>query len=180
MNNPEYILEDELETIVANASAALIASNVLTQAIHYEYGSWDEIKTILAQYSKTVQYSTLKFPLFWFCQPYTIRRTTGGWFGDTSLRFFIIVDSNKDWTPKQRMELKYKPVILPIYRAVITEIFNRTDLFYGMMDENLPHDETRRPYWGEDQQQQIDDVVDCMEINNLKVKIQNNPNCLIN
>lgn len=180
MNNPEYILEDEMEVIVSKASDSLNASKVLTKSINYQFGSWDEINTILAQYSKTQEYSALKFPLFWFVQPYTIHRVNGGYFGDTSLRWFIIVDSNKDWTPKQRMELNYKPVILPIYREVINQILLSTPLFEGLIDNHLPHDVTRRPYWGEEQQQQIDDVVDCMEVNNLKLKISNNPNCFIN
>lgn len=174
MNSPEYILEDEVGLIVAKAS------NSLSISINYQYGTWDEINTLLAQYSKTLEYSKLKFPLFWFTQPYTIRRVDGGYFGDTSLRFFIIVDSNKDWTPAQRMELNYKPVILPIYREFIKQFVASTYLFEDPLDQHLPHDVTRRPYWGEEQQQQIDDVVDGLEINNLKLKISNNPNCFIN
>lgn len=180
MNQPEYILEDELELIVSKASDSLISRGVLTRAINYQFGSWDEINTILAQYSKTQAFSALKFPLFWFVQPYTIKRVSGGYFGDTSLRFFIITDSNKDWTPKQRMELNYKPVILPVYREVVNQILLSTQIFDGLMDNHLPHDVTRRPYWGEEQQKQIDDVVDCMEISNLELKISNNPNCFIN
>lgn len=179
MNQPEYILEDEIGTLVANASTALIADGVITTAINYQYGYFDEVKTMLAEYSKTAQYSALKYPLVWLVQPFTEKRDNGGYYSDVSIRLLIIKDSDKAWTYAERMTNTIKPVLLPIYRELLNQILSSTHVFEGLMNDHIPHKKTKRPYWGEDQQKQIDDVFDCIDINDLELKLSNNPNCTI-
>jgi len=180
MNTPEYFLVDEIGTLVSNASAILNAATVLTGPINYQYGYLMELQDTLKEYSKTNQFSNLKYPLFWLVQPFTISRKDVTYYGDTTLRIFIIQESEAGLKAKERMEQKFKPILYPIYRELIKQITASGQLFDGLMGDHLVHNVTDRYYWGEDQQNIINDVFDCMEISNMKLKISNKQNCSIN
>lgn len=174
MNNPEYFLVDEIGGLVRNLNTKLAFN------INYQFGYLMELQATLKEYSKTIQYSSLKYPLIWLVQPFTINRQDGGYYGDATLRIFIIQESEAGLKARERMEQKFKPVLYPIYRELISQFLNATNIFYGLMGGNLPHNVTDRYYWGEDQQSVINDVFDCMEISNMKLKISNKQNCSIN
>lgn len=174
MNDPEFYMVDEIGTLVADAGTNLGI------AINYQYGYLMELQNTLKEYSKTIEYSSKKYPLVWLVQPFTINRQDGGYYGDATIRMFIIQESEAGLKARERMEQKFKPVIYPIYRELINQFLNATNIFYGLMGGNLPHNVTDRYYWGEDQQNIINDVFDCMEISNMKLKISNKQNCSIN
>ena len=176
MNQPEYILVDEIETLVANASTQLISDGVLTTAINYQYGYLEELKTKLQQASVVQSYARLKYPLIWIVQPFQVRRVNGEYYGDTSLRLFIIQQSEAGLFAEQRMANTFKPILYPIYRKVMGELENNR-VFDRPIDGSFVHTVTDRYYWGEEQQEKIDDIFDCMEISGLQLKIKNNPNC---
>lgn len=178
MNDPEYILVDEVETLVSKASAKLNAQNVFTGSINYQYGYLPELQATLKEYSKTVEFSTKKYPIVWLVQPFTINRVDGGYYGDTTLRFFIIQQSEAGLRAPERMEQKFKPILYPIYRELLNQFLNAGNIFDGLMGDNLPHSVTDRYYWGD--AQILNDVFDCMEISNMKLKISNKQNCSIN
>ncbi len=177
MNNPEYILVDEIGTLVSQASANLIADGVLTTAINYQYGYLHELKTKLQQASTMQAFARLKYPLLWLVQPFSIKRVNGDYFGDTQVRFFIIQQSEAALFAEQRMEVSFKPILYPIYRELISQFNSASHLFENTMNAAQEHTITDRYYWGENQQEQIDDIFDCMEVSGLQLKIKNNPNC---
>lgn len=179
MNNPEYILEDVMGGLVAKASAALLSDGIISSAINYQYSYFDELKTTLAQSSVVQSYATLKYPLVWLVPDDGINRKTGDYFGDVNPSLYIINDSNPAWTYAERMTYNVKPILLPIYRELIRQILATSHIFEGMMNKNLPHKVIKRPYWGPEQQDKIDDVFDCIRIDGLQLKIANNPNCSI-
>jgi len=174
MNHPEYFLVDEIGTLVKNLNTKLAFD------INYQYGYLMELQNTLKEYSKTIEFSAKKYPLVWLVQPFTINRKDGGYYGDTTLRIFIIQESEKGLKASERMQQTFKPVLYPIYRELINQILNAGNIFDGLMGDNLQHNVTDRYYWGEDQQNIINDVFDCMEISNLKLKISNKQNCSIN
>jgi hypothetical protein len=174
MNDPEFYMVDEIGTLVNNMGTKL------SMNINYQYGYLMELQNTLKEYSKTVEFSAKKYPLLWLVQPFSINRKDGGYYGDTTLRMFIIQESEKGLRASERMTETFKPVIYPIYRELISQILDAGHLFDGLMGGNLPHTVTDRYYWGEDQQNIINDVFDCMEISNMKLKISNKQNCSIN
>lgn len=172
MNNPPYILVDEFQTLVAAVKAKLSLP-----VLNYQYGYIAELQATLKDYSLTAQYRVLKYPLVWLVQPFTIDRVNGNYFGDTSLRIFIIQESATALKAPDRMTDVFKPVLYPIYGELMQQIGIASQIFDGMLNKVIPHRVIDRYYWGEEQQDKIDDVFDCMEISNLKLKIKNNPNC---
>jgi hypothetical protein len=174
MNNPEFYMVDEIGTLIADAGTNLGI------AINYQYGYLMELQNTLKEYSKTVEYSSKKYPLVWLVQPFSINRKDVTYYGDTTLRLFIIQESEKGLKASERMAQTFKPVIYPIYRELLKQITNNGVLFDGLMGDHVPHTVTDRYYWGEDQQNIINDVFDCLEISNMRLKISNKQNCSIN
>lgn len=174
MNQPEYILVDEIEAIVS-----AVKTSLALPTLNYQYGYVSELRETLAQMNDPA-FVQLKYPLVWLCQPFTISRKDVTYYGDTSIRLFIIQESEKTLKANERMGQTFKPVIYPIYRALIGQIVSRGDLFDGLIGDHVEHSKTDRYYWGEEQAKALNDVFDCMEISNLKLKISNKQNCSIN
>lgn len=174
MNNPEYILVDEFEKITADIKTEL---NLFV--LNYQYGYITELRETLAQ-METNGYDDKKFPLLWFKEPFTEVRNNGDYYADVSLEIFIIQASEKTLKAKERMDVVFKPVLLPIYRELLRQINIKSDIFENLMNDHIPHSKENRYYWGKEQADALDDVFDCLRISNLQLQIGNNPNCSIN
>jgi hypothetical protein len=171
VNNPEYILTDEMATLVDAVKASLGLP-----VLNYQHGYVDELKETLVQYGKTEKFSKKKYPLVWLVEPFTVERGDIGWYGTTKdLRIFIIAPTDKDYKAQQRIDTVFKPVLYPIYRELL-EQFALTVIFKQVIVDTLPHNVTNRYFWGEEQQKIIGDIFDCMELSNIRIKIANNPN----
>ena len=170
MNNPPYILVDEIGAIVTAAKTAL-ALDVL----NYQYGYVDELKNTLANYDKSPTYAGLKFPLVYLVQPFTITRGEFRHYGKaTGLEIFIINKTQQGIKAEQRMTDNFKPVIYPIYRELISQI-TKSIAFVDSMPGKVTHRTTDLYYWGETQQEKmINDVFDCMYITGMELTIKNN------
>jgi hypothetical protein len=171
MNNPEYILTDEMKVIAAAVQQALSLS-----VLNYQYGYIEELNQTLKQWEQSRQYSELKFPLIWFAEPFDTTRGTVGIYGIAEVNIFIINTTTKNWKAEERMENNYKPFLYPIYRELLNQ-FTKTAVFSHITVEDIPHRVTKGYYWGEDQKSVLNDAVDCLKIGSLKLRVQNNNNC---
>lgn len=170
MNKPPYLIVEEFATVVSEVKAALSLAN-----LNYLYGYLSEVKERLANDSKTVEFREKKYPLIWLVEPFTVKSGGPNNAGNTSLQFFIINGSTIGWTREQRTNNNYKPVIIPIYHELLKQIQVKSDVFEIVNITN--HSYTDRPFWGKEQQNAIDDVFDCREINGLEINIANKKNC---
>jgi hypothetical protein len=168
LNNPEYILVEEIGQIVLAVKTALELP-----VLNYQYGYLTELNETLIQYSKTPEFAVKKYPLIWLVEPYTIIRRNDGMFGHVDdLRIFIMTGTQKTYKAWQRRDVNFTPVLQPIYRRFMEELTNHSPFIY-----NGEHRYTERYYWGENQQSQLNDVVDVAEISRLSLMVNNNPNC---
>jgi hypothetical protein len=166
MNEPEYILIDALEDVVSRIKTALNLP-----VLDFKYGYLAELKTYLQQLSKDDPIK--KYPLVWVRYPFSITHDSTFFGATNDLTMFIIAESNTDRTAKRRMTEIFKPIIYPIYRRLMIELNETTGISY---DVNRKHTTIDRFYWGSAQQSEIDDVIDCMEISNIDLTINNNLN----
>lgn len=172
MNNPEYILVDEIGAVVAAVKSALALPE-----LNYQYGYHTELKETLAAYDKTATYAAKKFPLIWLAQPFTITRDNFLYFGKANnLEVFIINESTQAKKASQRMTDNFKEVIYPIYRELIKQLA-KSIAFQESTASSIEHKLTDRYYWGEEQQKIIADVFDCSHVSGLRLTIRNNKNC---
>lgn len=172
MNNPEYILVDELALVVAKVKAALSLT-----VLNYQYGYVKELDETLQQWSKSREHASLRFPLIWVMQPFVeVRGEKGIYANVEGLKLFIINSTDKTWKAEQRMTENFKKVIYPIYRELMNQI-NRHKAFESCYSRK--HKLTDLYYWGEQQSSVLTDPVDVGEISALELKIKDNPNCKI-
>lgn len=171
MNNPEYILTDEMETIVASVKTALGLS-----VLNYQYGYIEELNETLKQMEADPQKFNLKFPLVWLAEPFDTVRGDKEVYGEANPDIFIINTTTKTWKAKERMEYNYKPILYPIYRNMLIQ-FVLSTVFNNVSVDAIPHKVTKGYYWGEAQKTVLNDAVDCLKISGLKLRIHNKQDC---
>lgn len=167
MNNPEYILVDEMATIVTSVKTALSLP-----VLNYQFGYVDELKNNMHKMSQDSVNAALKMPLVYFVQPFTVRRDDFRYYGKASLELFVVNKSTQDWTATERMTSNFKPVIYPITRELISQIA-RSKVFAESIPGKVPHKVTDLYYWG-DQQKILNEIFDCQFITGLELTIKNN------
>lgn len=170
MNNPEYILTDELETIVTVVKIGLSLS-----ALNYQYGTVEELNETLQQLENDRDMYEGKFPLVWLPEPYTTDRGIVGIYGEANTDLFIINATEKTWKAPDRMTNNYKTVILPVYRRLLAEIV-LSPVFDNNSVDTLKHSVTKGYYWDE-QKKIFNDAVDCLKISGLKLRINDKQDC---
>lgn len=178
MNNPEYILTDEMQLVIDAVKAALNVPAGTFPVLNYQYGYVQELNETLLQWEKDPTKSPLKFPLVWLAEPYEINRGMKANYGDASVDIFIINKSAKTWKAAERMDNNFKPVIYPIYRQML-EQFVISPAFNVISLSQLPHKYTNRYYFGENNKTVLNDVVDCMRISFQKLPLSEKTNCTI-
>lgn len=171
MTTDQYILTDELETVVAAVKAALGLS-----VLNYQYGEVEELNETLKQWEADPAKFNLKFPLVWVAEPYKISHKEVGIYGIAEVNIFVINQTKKDWKAKEREDNNFKPVIRPIYKELMNQICLSTSFdhpFFKWPD----HDEWKRSYLGENRQSTLNDVVDAMKISGMKIRIHEKQSC---
>lgn len=171
MNNPEYILTDEMETIVAAVKAKLGLS-----VLNYQYGYIEELNETLKQYEADPSKFDKKFPLVWLAEPFDTTRGEQGIYGTADPDIFIINKTEKTWKAKDRMDNNYKTVLYPIYRELLNQIVSSV-VFNHLLIATIKHKVTKGYYWGEGQKAVLNDAVDCLKIGSTRLRICDNPNC---
>lgn len=172
MNNPEYILTDEMVTVAAAVKAALALP-----VLNFQYGFIDELNETLIQMEKDPAQYAGKFPLIWLEEPFTINRDKSLFFGSANVNLYVINSTTKTWKAAERMENNYKPILYPIYRELLKQIC-LSDAFAEVADSNLKHTVMKGYYWGEAQRSVLNDAVDCLKIGSLELLINTNTNCV--
>lgn len=173
MNDPAYILVEVFAEI-----AATVKTNLALPVLNYQFGYLDELNETLKQYSENATDAAKKYPLIWLVQPFTVDKTDridGAFYGTTKVRVVLFMHTDKVYKAKQRMDNVFKPVLIPIYSELLKQMDNHLAIVtkYGQRI----HQYTERYYWGVAQQENFNDAVDCIDIVNLEIDVNNNSNC---
>jgi hypothetical protein len=172
MNNPEYILTDEMATIVENTRVALGLP-----VLNYEYDYVEKLNEKLKQMEASPASYQGKFPLVWLAEPFTINRGISGIFGKTKLDLFIFNSTEKTISAEDRMTNNYKPILLPIYRELMKQI-NLSVVFTTGAVELITHSLTKGYYWDDARGKSVlNDAVDCLKIGGAELSINDKENC---
>lgn len=167
----EYIITDEIESIVAATKNALGLS-----VLNYQYGYVEELNETLAQWEKDPAKYQVKFPLVWLAEPFDTNASGSNDYDQAELTLFIMNSTTAEYKAKDRMEVNFKPVIYPIYEELLNQIC-LSNAFTEMDPAKVQHRRTNRYYFGENKQSVLNDKVDCMKIGQLKLSISPKPTC---
>lgn len=184
MLQPIY-LHREFTAIVEAVSAKLLpqlkAYDSAITAVHYLFGHPLEIINALGEYEKGVSSKFDKYPLVaFFLDMPMLRGREIGVYGEATVHIAIIREClNPNQTADERDQTNFIPVLTPIYLELMNQISFRGDLFLLPGREMIPHDPIYRYYWGKqglngNERNIFNDWVDCIEIKNLKLKINSN------
>lgn len=176
MNEPEYILIDELRAL----------SLKLGMYVNFQHGYKGELDTTLQQDNQTEEFASLKYPLLWVVEPIKVIHGGQGWYGRIeNLRIILIQQNNINDKAATRLETVFKAILFPIRRSLfkqldISPVFDWGNSS-GLKDvSTLEVSESNVYYWGDDQSKILSDTFDCIDLNFSNLKINNNPNCIIN
>jgi len=185
MQLQEIYLHEEFIPIVKAVSDKLLPKlqefDAGITGVHYEYGHPLEIINTLTQYDQGATAKFKKYPLVAFFLDMPMSRGVDvGIYGEATIHMAVIRacdDSNH--TAKERDLLNFKPVLTPIYLELMRQIGYRGDLFQLVSPTRIPHRATYRYYWGKqglfgNEANIFNDWVDCIEIENLRLKINEN------
>jgi len=181
---PVY-LHKEFKPIVQAVSAKLLpqlkAYDDKITAVHYQYGHPLEIIKTLGQYDQGGTSKFNKYPLVAFFLDMPMDRGADvGIYGEATVHMAIIRScKDPNHTAEQRDVNNFDPVLTPIYMELMRQIGNRGDIFQIPSATRIRHKVTYRYYWGKqglfgNETNIFNDWVDCIEIENLKLKINEN------
>ncbi|MES2593143.1 MAG: hypothetical protein V4608_14770 [Bacteroidota bacterium] len=175
----QYI-EDEIGSIVEVVSVKMLtelqAIDPAITGVHYEFGTVLEIIETLTQKTESNEWRYKKYPLV--CLFVDIKEPIGevGDYSDLKLNMAIVYGTNADFKAKQRLELNFKRVIMPIYHAFLDELSLRGNAFIGIGPaERIKHTAIRHYYWGRNtisgnEANKLGDFVDGLGIENLELR----------
>lgn len=176
-------IQDVFKPIVASVSAKLLASlqdyDDMITGVHYLFGHPLEVVNTITQYDQGDSSKFNKYPLVaLFLDTKEKMAPQVGVYASYRLHMAIIracYDPNQ--TADQRDETNFKPVLMPIYLQLMEEI--RLSGGFMTVGSQIPHDKTNRYYWGrqglwKNEGNIFNDWVDCIEIENLELKLNVN------
>lgn len=172
--NPDKTL---LEFIQANEKEALgNETDSLIQTIDYQHGHKKELIETLFQMDKSEEERELKYPLVYLVQDFAEERgKNASTYAEVSLNVIIAHHTNNQYKISDREEKVFKPVLYPIYDEFLNQLAKHSQI-HDAHPTMIPHRKTDRSYWGRisvggNDQNKLNDYLDAIEIENLKLKI---------
>jgi hypothetical protein len=163
-----YILYEVMGEVVEQVRQALSLP-----VLNYQYGYLEELDATLQQYAQDPNYAAQRFPLVWLKPRFKILRTSTAYYGEVKdLRLFVMHATDPDLKAKDRLERNYKPVIYPIYHALLEQLNQHPAISAEYHRAHVVIDDF---YWGDTQGSYLAGPVDCLTIENLTLSINTKP-----
>jgi hypothetical protein len=113
--------------------------------VHFFFGHIFDISAELMERSKTVTYRGLKYPSIMLLQDFSEKYQQGkAWDCEADLQILIVAASDNKFSPENRKENVFRPVLYPIYEAFIKAL-KRTPAVLSSPETNILNTKTDRP-----------------------------------
>lgn len=174
MSEPIYIV-DYFEDIVNQVSTSLGVT------VGYQYGHPKEINETLVALSKSPVSGGSAFPMVaLFTDIEEKKGEDFNYDSKVSLHILIAEQTRTEYNSAERMEKTFKPVLYPIYTALIEKIA-ASKYFFEASVKAIPHSKTDRLHWGKsgiygNEGLIFTENLDCIEIQNLSLTVKHR-NC---
>ena len=154
-------------TLITADSSNLTADGA--SAPYYMYGHKLEVANRLLKKNQKFQ----KYPLVFLAMDFPEVKEAG--ILKCTLNIGLIEFTKKEYNAQDRYTNVFEPVLYPLYRKFLDELF-KSDFFWDGKDDQQvpPHTKIDRPFWGTEGQQKNDkyifnDALDCIELVGLKL-----------
>lgn len=148
----------------------------LITGVHYQHGHPLEIIETMNQFDKSDSFVYKKYPLIGLFQDFPEERGQVGMSGKVRLHLIIARSTKNDYKAAERYENNFKPVLYPIYEALLEEIALAGKYFLVKDKTQISHTKIDRLYWGRDglwknEKNVFNDWVDAIEIRDLELNV---------
>jgi len=174
INTPIHIAkEPDIYTMFQNIVDE--ASLSYGKSLFFTFGPRKEIIESLISMSKSSASSLKKYPLIALVGDCPIEKSLQNVYGEVTCNFIIATLSDLNTKAEKRNESNYVGILQPIYKAFIDEIFN-SRLFSTAYEPTLRHELNLKFDYAKGRLQFDNavspDIIDAIEIKNLKLKIK--------
>lgn len=144
--------------------------------INYVFGDSVYLNELLAIYSGSPKTSVLKFPLIALLAPLNENRDDLASLTMASVNLLIATSTLSEYTNEKRMDVSFKKVLIPIYKAFLDELMRDKRLDFGYKPE-IRHTYRENYSYGkrnaiDDSGKALKDVIDGIDIGNLELKVK--------
>lgn len=174
------IIQEVVDNVSINTLTYLQSINSKYEGVRYDYGHPSDIVGKLVQLSNTDTNRFKKYPLIGLFLDF--KQTRGQYINIASggrLNLFIAIGTVATYTPQQRTQQSFVPIIYPIYEEFIKQLLKHPNVVKpnnGIFE----HDFTDRYQWGKGgleyynngQKNIFNDFIDASEITGLDVSFK--------
>ena len=152
----------------------LTAANPKIQQLSFMFGHPIELKNILASMDKSASQKGLRYPVVMlFPDIVKSKSSVKGGYNDVTLNMIIAMTTDQTFTTAQRINKNFKPILRPIYEALICEIA-RCGYFHVQSTRQILGCDQEHMFWGKPEGQggagnYFNDFIDAIEIKGLKL-----------
>lgn len=174
------VFRDIVEKVSDKLTPQLQTYDSLITGVHYEHGHPLEIVETLTQKDKSNTHRFKKYPLVALLQDFPEHNNRNGFDEiEPVFRVLIIRATKPTFKAAERYDYNFVPVLYPIYEELLKQI-DKSPVFLTYGVTTISHTKIDHPYWGRDglwgkEGNIFNDWVDCVEIQNLKLKTK--PTC---
>jgi len=165
-SKPVYLVEEVAAVVTATATA-------LGRPVYYMYGHLREITLRLQELTSSTTNKDKMFPAIILFTDIPVRvGDPAGFYGTASLNLIIAHWTQQDYTAAQRLANVFKPVLYPIKKEFLNRL--QRHVMFTTPGE-LKYTEIDRYFYGStiENKNVFNDYIDCIEIQNIQVTIQN-------
>lgn len=149
--------------------------------VNYIFGDSTYIREALFIQGKTPKSASKKFPLIGLYTPITEQRDNRDYQCKTNISLIIAINTLKDYTNEQRIEVSFKQILRPLYNAFIDELKSDKRLDFGY-DNHVDHYYSENYAFGrrgafDSDGKEISEKIDAIEISNLELTVKNKNCC---
>ena len=174
VNGVDPYLPDIVKCAVARVNTVFQTRVSDTFSVYYDHGIYQQVGSDRIRSNKG-------YLFVWLVMPFEENQANDtSYYADATCKIIIAIGTDSNYTQLQREDINFYPRLLPVYKQLIYEIKQEQKL-----DNSFKVEHNRRllPYWGggdilgPGQPNLWKDNVDCIEISNLKLKIEHIKNC---
>lgn len=166
------IIGEVMDNVRAEVLADLQAVDSTITTVNYMYGNWKELQKRMNAKVTNPTMNEVRFPVVMLIEDITIDQRNSNVFGKVNLNIVIATSTKEEYSSAQREELKFAPILRPIYYSLRKHLSKHKALTFRT-ERQVQSKYTERKYWGMDDNSKnaLNDYIDAIELQDLETGI---------
>lgn len=144
--------------------------------VNYQFGDWAYMAKILTEMGNYEEIEAMKYPLIGLFSPFEEDKSNKDIYCSTRLNLIIATQTLPDYTNEQRLGVSFKPILHPVYEALIEAIKKDRRFDFGYNNE-VVHKYTDNYRYGSkgvygEGENPFRDMIDGIDIKDLEIIVK--------